>query len=209
MIHVERIPEPSTFDEGCRQPGKKWLRDWLDSNPGERPKRPRDFWTPFREQLTAEFKDRCGFGAMWISSGTVDHFVSWHEDEDMVLVYEWTNYRYVEGWVNSSKSKKTTNNILDPFDVQDGWFEIHLPSLQLKMTNNIPEEFREKAQWTLHNLPIQDDERILKTRGEWYRMYQEGELNLDGLRKKAPLIAAAVEKELERKMLANESGEQS
>jgi recombinational DNA repair ATPase RecF len=33
-------------------------------------------------------------------------------------------------------------------------------------------------------------------RPRWYRMYQEGQLSLEGLRKVAPLIAAAEEKRL-------------
>lgn len=130
---------------------------------------------------------------MWISSGTVDHFVSWNEDKS--LAYEWSNYRYVEGWVNSSKNKKKSADFLDPFEVGEGWFEIRLPSMQLALTDAIPAALRAKAEYTLKNLPIRDDERILHTRREWYRMYQEGELTLESLRKKAPLIAAAVERQ--------------
>jgi hypothetical protein len=33
----------------------------------------------------------------------------------------------------------------------------------------------------------------MRQRREWYRMFQEGELTLEGLAKKAPLIARAVE----------------
>lgn len=181
------IPEPDDFDEQCRQAGNAWLK----ANPNC--KRPRDFWSPFRYALADGFGDRCGYGAMWIASGTVDHFVSCNEDKE--LAYEWSNYRYVEGWVNSSKSKKRSADILDPFDVGNRWFEILLPSMQLVLTNAIPSAFKEKAEKTLAQLPLRDDERILRTRREWYRMYQDGELTLDGLRKKAPLIAAAVEKQ--------------
>ena len=38
------------------------------------------------------------------------------------------------------------------------------------------------------------DERVMRQRREWYRMYQCGELSFDGLMNKAPLIAAAVER---------------
>lgn len=130
---------------------------------------------------------------MWISSGTVDHFVSCHENRQ--LAYEWSNYRYVEGWVNSAKSKRDSASLLDPFEVQDGWFEIDLPSLQLKLTDAVPPEYRERAEDTLRNLPIRDDERIIRQRRAWYELYEAGELTLDGLRKKAPLIAAAVERQ--------------
>lgn len=39
---------------------------------------------------------------------------------------------------------------------------------------------------------LHDDERVLRQRREWYRMFQDGEVSLEGLRKKAPLIAMAV-----------------
>lgn len=187
MIPVPNpIPEPKEFEEKCRAAGNAWLTDNPDC------KRPSDYWSPFRLALANGFSHRCGFGAMWISSGTVDHFVSWNEDKS--LAYEWSNYRYVEGWVNSSKSKKKSADLLDPFEVGDGWFEILLPSMQLVLTDAIPAALRAKAEYTLKNLPIRDDERILHTRREWYRMYQEG-MPLKLLREKAPLIAAAVEKQ--------------
>ena len=42
---------------------------------------------------------------------------------------------------------------------------------------------------------LRDDERVMRTRREWYRLYQDGELPLEGLRKKAPLMPRAVEKQ--------------
>ena len=187
MIPVPNpIEEPKNFDDRCRKAGAAWLKE----NPNC--ERPTDKWTPFRHALADGFSNRCAFGAMYIPSGTVDHFVSWKEDKS--LAYEWANFRYVEGWVNSSKNKKEASLFLDPFVVGEGWFEILLPSMQLVATDLIPDEFKELAKSTLDNLPIRDDERTLRVRREWYRMYEEKELNLEGLRKKAPLIAAAVEK---------------
>ena len=84
--------------------------------------------------------------------------------------------------------------MLDPHEVEDGWFEIELPSLQLRLTDRVPAELRAKAEFTLRRLHLGDDERIVRQRSEWYRMYLDGELNLDGLRKKAPLIAQAVKR---------------
>ncbi|RZB38314.1 MAG: hypothetical protein SRB2_00062 [Desulfobacteraceae bacterium Eth-SRB2] len=57
------------------------------------------------------------------------------------------------------------------------------------------EAHRVKAEYTLHRLHLRDDERVIRQRREWYRMYQDGELNIEGLRKKAPLIARAIERE--------------
>ena len=133
---------------------------------------------------------RCGYSAMFEPVGTVDHFVS--VDEDMQLAYDWGNYRYASGWINSSKQNAT--GLLDPFEVHDGSFEILLPSLQLVLSDAVPEADREKAAYTLERLHLAHDERIIRQRREWYRMYQDGEITLDGLRKKAPLIARAIDK---------------
>lgn len=132
---------------------------------------------------------------MYTTEGTVDHFVSW--DEDPTLAYEWSNYRYASGWINSSKKNLTSTQLLDPFEVGEDWFEILLPSLQLVGTRKIPAKYRNRAETMLTRLGLRDDERILRQRREWYRLYQENKLTLDGLRVLAPLIAKAVEKQLQ------------
>jgi len=132
---------------------------------------------------------------MYEPVGTVDHFVSC--DEDRSKAYDWSNFRFASGWINSSKNSLSSNEIFDPFQVVNGWFEILLPSLQLVATDAVPEVLRDRANFVLKRLHLRDDERVIRQRREWYRMYQEGELTLDGLSKKAPLIAAAVAKQLE------------
>ena len=179
------IKEPQSFDLECRQKGEQWLA----TNPDA--KRPRDLWSPFRLQLAEGFAERCGYAAMWISSGTIDHHVSFHENP--ALAYEWSNFRYVEGWINSSKSRKTAANFLDPFEVESGWFEIELPSLQLMLTDRVPEDLRTKAEYTLAKLPIQHDERIIRARRAWLEMYEQG-TPIDVIEEKAPLIAKAIKR---------------
>ena len=86
-------------------------------------------------------------------------------------------------WINSSKQDAC--EILDPYDVENGWFEILLPSLQLVVTDQIPDEYREAAQFTLERLHPRDDERVLRQRRSWMRLFEEGKLTLDGLREMA------------------------
>lgn len=189
MIPVPHpIPEPHDFDKGCRKKGLAWL----EKNPNCK-KRPTDYWSPFRLALADGFFDRCGYGAMWISSGTVDHFVSVNTNK--ALAYEWSNYRYVESWINSSKNKCNETEILDPFEVELGWFEILLPSLQLVVSDSLPTVYKQRAENTLERLHLRNDERIVRQRQAWYQLYQAGELSLEGLNKKAPLIAAAIKKQ--------------
>ncbi|GBC59427.1 hypothetical protein DENIS_0366 [Desulfonema ishimotonii] len=186
MIHFDPVPEPHDFDKKAKQPGLRWIEKHPDA------KRPKDFWTPFKPCLTEGFAHLCAYSALFEPVGTVDHYISVRTD--MRLAYEWNNYRFASAWMNSSK-QTADDRILDPFEVEDGWFEIILPSLQLVMTDSVPEEYMEKARFTLKRLHLQDDERIIRIRQEWYRMYLEHEITLEGLKRKAPLIARAIEKQ--------------
>lgn len=126
--------------------------------------------------------------------GTVDHYEDCKGNPH--LAYEWTNYRFAAQWINSSKQSRRPGalQVLDPFEVEDGWFEILLPSLQLVVSNRVPRELRERAEYTLQKLHLRDDERVLRQRKGWYTMYLEKD-DLCLLRKFAPLIARAVEKQ--------------
>jgi hypothetical protein len=182
-------PEPAEFDERCRKKGQAWL---IKNPRGARQaKRPRDFWSPFRPALADAFASLCAYGAMYEPNGTVDHFKPVDVNES--LAYEWKNFRYASGWINSSKSKRP--KVLDAFQVKSGWFEVLLPSLQLvAVKQNIPAKFHALVDQTLGDLHLCDDERILRQRRAWLRMHDEGKLNFEGLREMAPLIAAAVAK---------------
>lgn len=125
--------------------------------------------------------------------GTIDHFVSFHEDRSRA--YDWTNYRFASGWINASKQDLASTAILDPHEVGDDWFEILLPSLQLVVTDACPENQRAHAHRMLTRLHLGHDERVLKQRRGWLRMFEEGKLTLAGLAELAPLIARAVEKQ--------------
>lgn len=187
MMRFAAVRKPDDFAERAEVPGSAWLT----ANPTA--ERPRDYWSPFKPQLADGFGSLCAYSAMYEPVGTVDHFVSY--DEDKALAYDWANYRYASAWINSSKNKLRSAQILDPFQITDGWYEILLPSLQLVATELVPEAERERASFVLRRLHLRDDERVMRQRREWYRMYQVGEITLEGLRKKAPLIAAAVERQ--------------
>jgi hypothetical protein len=128
---------------------------------------------------------------MYEPVGSVDHYLC--VDNHRALSYEWGNYRFAAEWLN--KSKGTADDaILDPFEVEDDWFEIHLPSLQLVVSERVPAGMRAKAEYTLKRLHLRDDERVIRQRRAWYELYEAGDLSLEGLTRRAPLIAAAVRK---------------
>ena len=182
MIPVRPVPEPPSFNEQARIPGNRWLARHPE-------KRPRDYWSPFLKELADGFGDLCAYCAIYIPvKGTVDHFISCHENRSQA--YEWRNYRYCLHTINSRKGATPARRLLDPCKIQEGWFEILLPSLQLRVSDTVPQQFREQADFVLDRLGL-NDEWMVRTRCAWYEMYTSGQLTLDGLRKKAPLIAAA------------------
>ncbi|MEB3336577.1 MAG: hypothetical protein VKJ46_03875, partial [Leptolyngbyaceae bacterium] len=126
-------------------------------------KRPRDLWSPFKSPLADGFHKLCGYSAMLDLGGTVDHYLSCKNHRS--LAYEWSNYRFCSGWINSSK-RALDDQVLDPFQVEDDWFEILLPSLQLVLTASVPDSERDRAEFTLQRLGLKDDERILRQRRE-------------------------------------------
>ena len=187
MIRVPKLPEPGDFDAEVRRPGTRWLQ----ANPNA--KRPRALWTPYTPVLQEGYGGLCGYAAMLDpTGGTVDHYLSFTHRRD--LAYEWSNYRFASATMNSKK-RAEDDRVLDPQEVRAGWFEILLPSLQMRTTDRIPARLRSKAAHTLDRLGLANGERVIRWRRSWFELYQHGELSLDGLRKVAPLIAQAVERD--------------
>jgi len=185
MIPVAKVKKPRGFDAAVKTPGKKWLK----ANPDA--KRPKALWNRYTSELAEGFSNLCGYAAMLDpTGGTVDHYRSFKNFPE--LAYEWDNYRFASGTMNSSK-RNADDAVLDPYEVGEGWFEILLPSLQMRVTEAVPAQYRTKAEFTLKQLKLRDGERILRWRQSWYNMYCDGKLTLEGLREVAPLIATAVE----------------
>jgi hypothetical protein len=191
MIPVANpITEPTDFNTRCRQTGNAWLA--LPKNAGKTKGFP-PYWREFEEQLEAGFHARCGWWAMRIDSGTVDHFMSKAVPANRPLIYEWSNYRHASATVNSSK-KNLDDQVLDPFEVQADWFEVILPSMQLLCTAAIPPALKSKADFTLKKLKLENGSKVRRVRKRWYEDFKQGRITMGGLEEFAPLIAAAVRK---------------
>lgn len=186
MIPVAKVKKPKDFDAKVKTPGNQWLKD----NPHA--KRPKALWDAYTKDLCDGFSGLCGYAAMFdATGGTVDHYLSFKTHRDKA--YEWGNYRFASGTLNSSK-RNADDAVLDPYEVGAGWFEIELPSLQMRMTDAVPASHRAKAEFTLTRLKLRDGERVIRWRQSWYTLYLSGDLSLEGLRRMAPLLAQAVEK---------------
>lgn len=194
MIPVTNpIPEPADFDAACRSVGITW---WCSQRlAGEIPKASEfpNYWTKYEGELARAFHQRCGWWAMWIAEGEVDHFLS--KKNNPKLAYEWSNYRYIAGSVNRTKGNHDAN-VLDPFEIQDGWFEVILPSMQLILTDQFPTALKEKASFTLEQLRLREGAKVVRCRLRWYESFKNG-MPMSELEKFAPLVAKAVKKLLD------------
>lgn len=194
--------EPDSFEVRCRQRGRKWLAEHPAYD------RPYDYWSDFEPDLRKAFQGLCAYCAMFVMKAQTDHFIPvtlLKKKRKDLLAYEWTNFRYGEGILNQRKSKHL---ILDPFAVRDDWFEIQLPSLQLLLTDKVPASKQKLAELTMQKLGLQDDEVVIRYRREWFELYQQRKLTLEGLKDLAPLIARAVDADLKRNVDWREPAQQ-
>jgi hypothetical protein len=189
VIRFTLRDEPPRFDERCRKRGRKWLKD----NPGY-DGRPRDYWSEFEPELREAFQRLCAYCAMRVFKGNVDHFTSvsvLKKRKEDHRAYEWDNFRYGEAVLNQRKGNCI---VLDPFEVREDWFRLLLPSMQLVLTDRVPRRMRKRAELTLRRLGLDHSEVVVRYRQEWFEMFRERKLTLEGLREVAPQIARAVEK---------------
>ncbi|MEM6453797.1 MAG: hypothetical protein AAF772_01755 [Acidobacteriota bacterium] len=175
MIRVEIVPEPEDLKQ--RPPAVN----------------ERTYWNAVRPALAAGFSHRCGYAGMRIPSGTIDHFVSRHENP--ALTFTWSNYRYASDRMNRKKSNAPSAKMLDPYDVHDDWFAVTLPSCQLILTDALPDAYRERALFTLKRLGLRDGDFVLQHRRHWLEQYERGDASLTLLDLHEPQLARAIRRQ--------------
>lgn len=202
MIPFAPQPEPTLenanfdFDSEVRQKGSAWLRNTADARTR---KRPQNYWSDCLPHLRRGFRGLCGYAAMKIEAkGTVDHFQSWSKTKATrpELAYEWSNYRFCSAAINSIKNK-FDDEVLDPFEVQEGWFRVSLPDMQLHLTAQVPDTHRARAEKTVQRLQLTHGEDLIEFRRAWYDQYKQGGAPvLDMMDEWAPLVAKAIREKL-------------
>lgn len=192
---LTRGNEPVLFDVNCRQPGEAWLAAHL----GEDPHAVSQWWSRFQPDLAKHFSHRCGWmGTCIVLGGVVDHWLSCGNRGGMPspnrqLAFEWSNLRYADPVINSLKGI-LDDQVLDPCEIEDGWFEVQLPSFQLVPGGRLPSSLRQRAELTIDKLQLRGHKARF-TRWHWYcSHWHAGQPDLAALRRDAPLVAAAIER---------------
>ncbi|HEX5752490.1 MAG TPA: hypothetical protein VFZ09_40165 [Archangium sp.] len=162
MIHVEPQPEPRDFDAKVRRPGRKVLT--------RSPQKMPELWRKCLGQLWDAYGGICSYLCVRIAPGTgsrtVEHLAP--KSQNPRLAYEWSNFRLVCSLMNARKG--VFEDVLDPFDVQDGWFILELSSLEVLPAPELKASVRRRVLDTIHRLRLNDRE-CRKAREEHYDAY--------------------------------------
>jgi len=180
VIHVDPQPEPPGFDERVRQPGQRALAEGKEELP--------PLWRACLPDLYERYRGICAYLSVIIPRGTgarsVDHLAPKSKHRDRA--YEWSNYRLVSALMNARK--RDFEDVLDPFEIPDGWFVLELSFLQVMPSPSLDEATRSAVQATIDRLGLNDEECIA-ARALYYQPYVEGELSAEQLRAWSPFVA--------------------
>lgn len=213
MIRVNPAPEPPHFDERVRKPGLRAIAEMVGEKPprqGGRRFRPvakrreeippdgfPPYWTKALDDLMTAYDRICAYSCFRIhpvtGSRSVDHMAPKSRSHDKV--YEWLNDRLASSLLNSRK--REFGDVLDPFDVVDGWFQLELLGFQVIPAPDLPARIRTRVKETIERLGL-DDFRTSRQRDA--ERYSARGISLIVLTEESPFVA----RELRRQGRLNE-----
>lgn len=183
MIPVAQKPEPAQFDAEVRQPGLVFLQEHPEG-------RLRPLWARARRDLHREYSSICAYTCQLVVGGEVDHFLPASKRRD--LAYEWSNYRLSCSLANRTKGAKV--GLVDPFDVEQGWFAMTLPQCDIVSGPNVPEDRAGQVQATIAALNL-NCEQLVEWRHGVMVEFRDGHVSLDHLRRCYPFHAVELERQ--------------
>ena len=212
MIPVTLAPEPAAFDSNVRQPGLRAIAELAGEQPdlprtAGRPYSPvaasRDeipagkfppYWRKVRDDLMESYHRICAYLCLYISRGTgapsVDHAIAKSKRWDQV--YEWSNYRLACSQMNARKG--AVADVLDPFEIGDGWFALELIEFQVLPGDGLSYEVTRAVTNTIERLRL-NDPACCGVREEYAESYWNGKILFDYLERHAPFVAGELRRQ--------------
>ena len=179
MIPVRPAAEPTGVDAAVRRPGSREQIPPVEFPP---------YWREALGDLLASYHRTCSYLCLYIPRGTgapsVDHMVAKSMRWDQV--YEWRNYRLACALMNARKG--AIASVLDPFEIEDGWFAIEFVAFQVVPGDGLPGETEWLVQDTIDQLRL-NDFVCCDARAEYVLEYQRGHISLDYVMRHAPFVA--------------------
>ncbi len=192
MIHIEPKPEPAVFDKRVRKPGSKFLERYETET--KKPEFP-DYWTRILALLHDQYGGICAYSCHWMpydtGADTVEHFLP--KSLYPCKAHEWTNYRLVCATLNGRKGDHM--DTLDPFEIENGWFVLRFPSLQVFPSDGLKPELAAKVQATIDRLRLNDYATCLRSRLRYVDCYCRRSFTFEHLQEEAPFIAMELQRQ--------------
>ena len=206
MIPVTPAPEPADFDSKVRRPGLRAIAELA----GEQPDPPRTagqpcspvaasrdeippdkfppYWREVLDDLMRSYHRICAYLCLYIPQGTgapsVDHAVAKSRRWDQI--YEWSNYRLACSLMNARKGAAAS--VLDPFEIEEGWFALELVAFQVVPGSGLPDGVAGAVADTIERLRLNDHE-CCEARAEYAKNYCNRKISFDYLTRHAPFVA--------------------
>ncbi len=186
MIRVELQREPPSFDKRVRERGLRALAENRDPLP--------PYWRRCLDDLHTAYNGVCAYVSIYIDKATggrtVEHYVA--KSSDPSLAYEWANFRLACSLINSRKG--AFDDVLDPFEIEDGWFVLELSFLQISPHPELSAELQQEIQGTIDRLRL-DGKECRDARAEYFDAYIQGHIDFEYLRRKCPFVASEVQRQ--------------
>ena len=200
MIRVTPAPEPESFDECVRQPGLAAIESLATKHSGVRDAIPATDFPPYWRQclndLLKSYERICAYLCLYIPRGvgapSTDHMVP--KSTEWQLVYEWSNYRLASSLMNARKG--TDDDVLDPFDVEDGWFALDTTFFEVLPGRDLPSHVATAVAQMIRRLGL-NDQQCCDARREYALAYWDGEISLAHLTRHAPFVARELQRQCE------------
>ncbi len=187
MIRVALAPEYPNFNAEVRVPGAAFLTEC--PNPTSEQFKKKNFWNRAAKELHAAYSGICAYTAMYLpEQGSVDHFRP--KSTFPLLAYEWGNFRLASGRVNNSKGNQA--EVIDPFEVEDNWFYLHIPACLLKPNPNLDRATRNRINGTINSLRLNQDDNYVQERCNILIEFARGDISENFLSRRYPFLAKEV-----------------
>lgn len=194
MIPVIPQPEPSDFDKNIRQKGYHYLSQ--NPNPTSKQWNTHAYWREILPELYHAYGGVCAYYGEWFpessGAGAVEHYKP--KSHYPHLAYEWHNYRLASDLVNARKGD--FEDVLDPFEIHYGWFQLTFTQLIVKPAPTIDEKISHQILATIKRLKL-NDEICIRSRLRWLSKYCDTQFPIpfEALEKDAPFIAYELQRQ--------------
>lgn len=190
MIRIEPKIEYVGFDASVRQPGKAFLSGIPKPNNEQFKKG--TFWTRALRELYSAYAGVCAYTAVHVMQDgvSVDHFKPKSKYPD--LAYEWSNFRLASKKVNGDKKD---HEIIDPCEIEEGWFVIEFPSCVIKAGENLDKQLKNRIKETIQILKLNTYDPYVQRRCDLLVDYAKGDITLNFLKRYAPFVAYELERQ--------------